>query len=87
MKLGAITVNFLLNQQEGRTLVGVMKVKRLTTALVIHRAKPSEIFWREELRAKSLFAEEYQQKTVHDNVVKSPLIQYKRRGNCKGQLY
>lgn len=47
-KLGAIRVNFLLNQQEGRTLVGVMKVKRLTTALVIHRAKPSVIFWREK---------------------------------------
>lgn len=47
-KLGAIRVNFLLNQQEERTLVGVMKVKRLTTALVIHRAKPSVIFWREK---------------------------------------
>lgn len=42
-----------------------------------------DLLEREELGADSLFAEEHKQQVAHDNVIKSPLMQYKRRGNCK----
>ncbi|KAH9781533.1 Lysine histidine transporter-like 5 [Citrus sinensis] len=61
-----------------------MKVKRLTTALVIQRAKPGMRFWKQKsVELNLFFTKAHEQRVVRDNVVKSPLIQYKRRGNCK----
>lgn len=62
----------------------MMKVKRLTTALVIQRAKPGVSFWKQKSFELNLFlTKAHEQRVVRDNVVKSPLSQYKRRGNCK----
>ena len=59
----------------------MMKVKRLTTALVIQRAKPGVSFWKQKsLELNLFFTKAHEQRVVRDNVVKSPLIQFKRRG-------
>lgn len=42
-----------------------------------------DLMQREDLGAESLFAEDYEQQTMHDNIIKSPIIQYKRRENFK----
>lgn len=90
MKMGAAIVNLCCSRikQEGQALVGTRddESEEVDYSTSDSKGKPRrerELLETEELGAKSLFTKAHEQQAVRDYVIKSPPIQYNRRGNCR----